>query len=56
MKQGECLTHGTANFRRLRDGFVCSECYLETPWSDDAWRHQEIALLVKFHGVEVQDI
>ena len=54
-KRGPCTEHGLTDFRKLRDGYVCAECYRLTRWSDDAWRHQESALLARFENVELKD-
>ena len=48
---GECPQHGFTNFHRLNDGFVCGQCYAETPWSKGALWYQEGILVAKFRGV-----
>jgi len=54
-KRGLCTHHGLTDFRKLRDGHVCCECYSLVRWDDDAWRHQEGALLARFNDVELTD-
>ena len=48
-----CPDHGDTEFffRKSQEYWCCCQCYDETSWDDDAWRHQEANLMLKFQHI-----